>query len=313
MAPSKQTKGQVGSVLQAPQLSIEKLPVLQSVFERVAPACAEMLRDLAAAPASFFLNQIDTGNSWDALEAYEDSIAVIFNVPQWDTQVLIGIDRRFIFSLLEVMYGGDMSEPSFESNRPFTSFESRVGRHVCELAASAFQTAFAQVASVELLPERTETALDFTTLGQANFAVITAQLLFQILDSGGRMFFLLPQAPLYPLRQRLERDRPTNQGIADPIWVRQMQSSVAKTEVHVEASLRAKDMRFVEILTMKLGQVLAMKNDGPSPVVLECDGERLFRCRLGQTRGMFTIEVDQPVDHDQEFAADLLASLEQGG
>lgn len=299
------------TLLSAQQLSVDKLPVLQGIFERLAPQCAEAMRDLVAVPTAFFVNQIETGNSWDVLESYEDSVAVIFKVPEWDTYLLVGLDRRFMFSLLEGMFGGDMSEPQFEATRPFTTLESRIGRAVCEKAASLFQTAFSSISTLTLIPERTETALDFTTLGQSSMTVITAQLLFQILDGGGRMFFMLPQAPLYPLRQKLERDRPSNQGISDPRWVRDMQNRVAGTEVNVAATIGAPDYPLLDIARFRIGQVIPLKYDAAAPVVLECDDERLFRCKLGQSQGLFTVELDAPIDHEQEFADGILASVQK--
>lgn len=297
------------TLLTAQQLDIEKLPVLRTIIERLPPACSVMMREIVSAPTTFFLNQIETKDSWDVLESYEDSVAVVFKVPEWDMPMLIGIDRRFVFSLLEVMYGGDMSEPAFETKRPFSTLERRIGSMVCELAGSAFKDAFAQVETLTLIPERTETSLDFATLGQANIPVITAQLLFQVYDSGGRMFFVLPQAPLYPLRGKLERERPVNHGIADPNWIREMRSRIALTEVRVEAVMNGPDMRLLDIARLRIGQVVALKHEPPAPVVLECDGEQLFRCKLGQSQGLFTVQLHAPVDLEMELAERIIASM----
>jgi hypothetical protein len=48
--------------------------VLHTIFERVATSCGEHLRQYCAAPTTFFVNQVKTGNSWDILESYEDAV-----------------------------------------------------------------------------------------------------------------------------------------------------------------------------------------------------------------------------------------------
>jgi flagellar motor switch protein FliM len=115
----------VQKLLEPPKLSIDRLPVLHTIFERVATICAENLRQYCAAPTTFFVNQVKTGNSWDILESYEDGVAAVYYVPEWDANVLIGVDRKFVFSILEATYGADGSEPPYDADRPFSAFEAR--------------------------------------------------------------------------------------------------------------------------------------------------------------------------------------------
>lgn len=294
-------------LLQTPELSMDKLPVLHNIFDRLAPACAEMMRHICAVPVSFFLNQANTGSSWDVLEAYDDSIAVVFFIPEWETRILIGVDRRFIFSLIEAMFGGDMSEAQFVASRPFTPLEARIGRMVCEMAASALQASFTQIAPITPVPERTETALDFTVLGQSNFPAVTAQLLFQVLEGGGRLFLLMPQAPFYTMRQKLEHDRPINMGIADQSWSVTMQSQMASTEVQLDAVLKGDDVTLFDLAQIKPGKVLSIRPEQINPVILECNGERLYVCKLGQSGGVYTLELTDHFKPEREFLGDVLS------
>src|SRR5262245_15448585 len=129
-------------LLETPKLAVDRLPVLPLIFERFGTACTEGLRELCAEPTTFFINQIESSNSWDVLESYEDSAAAIFYSPEWDTRILIGLDRRCIFSMMEAMYGGDGKEMPYEGERPFSTLETRVARTTAEIAAKALQTSF---------------------------------------------------------------------------------------------------------------------------------------------------------------------------
>jgi flagellar motor switch protein FliM len=294
--------------LRTPALTMDKLPVLNSVFERMAPACAEQLRNLCPLPVTFFLNQAETGNSWDVLEKYDDSVAVIFNVPEWDARLLFGIDRRFIFTLVEALYGGDMGESEFEAMRPFTPLEARIGKMVCHIAATVFQSCFAPVASISLIAERAETSLDFTVLGQASFPVVTAQLLFQVGERGGRMFLLLPQAPLIPMRQRLQNERQAlSAGVADEPWLSTLRTRVTNAGMTLEASLRGEDLTLLDVARFKPGLVLGVHAAQGNRVVLQCEGERLFEGTLGQSGGFYTLELNAPYNAERDFIGDVMA------
>ncbi len=92
-------------LLEPPKLEVERLHVLKGVLERLVTTLAERFRDYCNVPSSFFVNQMESGNAWDVLESYEDSIAGIYYSRQWDSKIVIGLDRRFIFSLIDAAFG----------------------------------------------------------------------------------------------------------------------------------------------------------------------------------------------------------------
>jgi flagellar motor switch protein FliM len=298
----------VQKLLEAPKLSIDRLPVLHTIFERVATSCGEHLRQYCAAPTTFFVNQVKTGNSWDILESYEDAIGVVYYVPEWDANVLIGVDRKFIFSLIEMTYGADGSESPFDSDRPFSNFEAHFAKDVVSLAAQALENCFESVASLSFKFERIETQIEFTILGPNEVAVVAAQLLFQVGDLGGRLFVLVPQAALYPIRKKLEREHQPVTLHADPRWTRLMQKGVARTDVRLQVILEKKVMTLGEITRLEVGQLLQLSTSSGDLITLESGSEPLFRCRLAQSKGSFIVVVESTINPKDEFIGELLNS-----
>ncbi len=296
----------VQKLLEPPKLSIDRLPVLHTIFERVATSCVEHLRQYCATPTTFFVNQVKTGNSWDILNSYEDSIAVVYYVPEWDANVLIGVDRKFVFSLLEATYGADGSEPPFDSDRPFSAFEARFAKEIIALATQALETCFESVANISFKFERLETTIEFTILGPNDVPVVAAQLLFQIGDLGGRMFVLVPQAALYPMRKKLEREHQPVTLHTDPRWTRQMQKGVARTDVQLTAILEKKMMTLGEITQLEVGQLLQLRTNSGDLIALESAGEPLFRCKLAQSKGAFILVIETTVSTKDEFIGEIL-------
>ena len=156
---------------------------------------------------------------------------MIFYCREWDAKILLGLERRLIFAILEAMYGGDGSELPFDGTRPFTALEMRVGRLVCEFAAKALEAAFGTVCDFSRLRAHRNSALEFTTLGQNSQIMIEAKILFQVLDQGGVMFVLIPQNSMNPIRQKLERERKPLPSSYDPRWTTALTSRVSKAEV----------------------------------------------------------------------------------
>lgn len=294
-------------LLQRPKLQIDRLPVLQSIFERLAQSLTEGFRQICVPPVTFFLNQVENKYSWDVLETYEDSIAAIIHCREWDSPLLIGVDRRFVFSLVEAAVGGDGSELPFESDRPFSTFELQLAQKVLEMAANNLQASFSKVVPTTFKVEKVESKLEFSALGPRNIPSVVTQLLFQVIDQGGRMFVLIPQSALYNMRSKLGQERAfTSSSGADPGWARKMQSGVAKTEVTLSAVLEGRSMTLAEIADLKPGQVLALNSTPASLIALQSGPEQIFWCKLGQSDGYFTVVVEQPVIQKEESLEDIL-------
>ncbi len=279
------------------KLSLDRLPVLNSIFEKMAVACVERFRDYCSPAFSAFVNQVISGDSWDLLEASADSVAVIFYCREWDARVVLGLERRLIFAIAEAMFGGDGTELPFDSTRAFTALETRIGKLVCEFAAKALEDAFGTVCEISLVPERTETTLEFTTLGQSSMIMIEAKVLFQVLDQGGVMFVLIPQSTMNPIRQKLERERKPLPSSYDPRWTSALTGRVSRAEVVLSAVIEGKNIELDDILRLGPGKTIELSGTDRN-IMLECEGDRLFRGRLGQAQGHFTITIEAPINED---------------
>ena len=229
--------GAADKLLDNPGLSIERLPMLALIFDRLATACAEGLRPYSPAILTCFVNSIATDHVWDALDAYDGSIAAILYSPELDARVLVGLDRRCIFSLMEVLLGGDGQEQPFDGDRIFSTLEVRVAQTVFEIAAEALHSAFGPVVATKFQLERVETRMDFTVMGRRNVLAVVAKILIQAMDMGGQMFVVIPQPALTPIRQQLSRDLSSDGSASDPRWRKMMQQGVQKTEVKAVAIL----------------------------------------------------------------------------
>jgi flagellar motor switch protein FliM len=309
-AEIRESGGQPGTdkLLEPPKLEVERLHVLKGVLERLVTTLAERFRDYCNVPSSFFVNQIESGNSWDVLESYEDSIAGVYYCRQWDSKVVFGLDRRFIFSLIDAAFGGDGSMPAFESDRPFTSLEARLARSVFSLVIPEFEELLTPITPVDFDIEKLETKLDFQILGQTDVPVIAIQILFQILDNGGRMFMIIPQSALYPIRKLLERTRALDGTNVDPEWQKKMQDGLASSTMLLKGVLEGPDMTLNDIAALEPGQILRLDADTKSLIALECQDERIFLCRLAQSKSQFALVIEQPIDRQKELVADLISS-----
>ena len=298
--------GAAERLLDNPGLSVERLPMLTLIFDRLATACAEGLRPYSPAILTCFVNSIATDHVWDALDAYDGSIAAILYSPELDARILVGLDRRCIFSLMEVLLGGDGKEPPYDDDRNFSTLETRVAQTVFEIAAEALHSAFGPIIATKFRLERVETQMDFTVMGRRNVLAVIAKILIQAMDIGGQMFVVIPQPALTPIRQQLSRDLSSDGSASDPRWQKMMRRGVEKAEVTAFAVLDETSLTLGDISGWKVGDVLPLKASAATKIRLDCKGQPLFWCELGQAKGHYTLKVADGVDIEEMPLAQFL-------
>jgi flagellar motor switch protein FliM len=288
-------------------ISLERMPMLNVIFDRIAMQCSESLRQLSTAPAYTSTNSIAMERIGAVLDSFEGRVVVaVFHALAWDTRIMLALESKFVFTLIEALFGGDGSEAPYSEHRPLTNVEMRIAQRTFEVVVKALQTEFAEVGRTSFKFERIESRLDFAVIApRASFAVV-ARLNIRLLGRSGEMFVVIPQAALKPMRQNLAHDTTDEVAPPDPQWSRQIQNEVGRAEVTVSAIIEEEGLTLGDIVGLKVGQILKLQATPRSRVKLESNDQALFWCHLGQADGLYTLRIDESFDSEQEFLDTLL-------
>ena len=288
-------------------ISLERMPMLRVIFDRLAMQCSENARQLSTAPAYFSVHSIKTERLGKILEAAEGkTVVAVLHVQAWDARIMVGLDNKLVFALVEALFGGDGSEAPFVENRSLTNIEMRVAQKTFDLVSRGLHKAFSVIEETHFKFERVETRMDFAVIAPRNNFAVLAKLNLRILGRAGEFFVAIPQAALNPIRQSLTVDRSNDAAAPDPRWSKQIKTEVGKAEVVVQAIIEEEGFTLGDIAALEVGNVLQLKATPKSRVKLECNSEPLFWCQLGQAEGNYTLRVDDAVDAEQEFLDGLV-------
>ncbi|WP_395664873.1 flagellar motor switch protein FliM [Methylocella sp.] len=294
-------------LLDAPGISIDRMPMLHVVLDRFAAQCSEALRPLSAPPAFFSVDQIVARRVGDVLDAFENRTAIgVFHAQAWDSRILIGVDHDFIFTLAEALFGGDGGEPPFAEARKLSSLELRLAQKTLDLFGRSLQSAFAAVSDTSFKLERVETRLDFAVVAPRNSFCVSAKLKLRILGRNGELFVLVPQAALNSVRQQLGRSLSDEAVVRDPAWTRQIEEEIGRAEVEVRGVLEERHFTLGDIADLKVGGILQLKATAGARIRLECNSEPLFWCDLGQGDGFYTLRIDESITRERQMMDDML-------
>lgn len=294
-------------LLDSAGVSVERMPMLHVIFERMATQCTENLRQLSTAPAFVSISGMKTERVGNILEAYEGTAVVaVYQAQPWDARIMIGAENKLVFTLAEALFGGDGSELPFAESRALTNIELRVAQKIFDIVARTLQASFSTVIETRFKVERLESRMDFAVIApRNNFAVITT-VNIRVLGRSAELFVVIPQSALTPVRQILSRDLSNAVATPDPFWVKQIHSEVGRAAVTVRAVIEERCFTLGDIADLQVGKVLPLQATARSRVKLEGNSEPLFWCKLGQAEGKYTLRIEEAIDAEQEFMDDLV-------
>ena len=295
-------------LLKASNLAIDQLPLLPVILDRVGTHLAERLRNLSSALPHVTVNDLTTARIGDTLDSYEmRAVTGLFYAVGWEAPVIVGFDRDFVYSAVEMLLGGDGSEPPVEEERNLSSVEVQISQFIFEEVGTALQLAFAGISNPRFRLERTETRMDFAGAGRRNNQAVVAKFILQAINRGGEMFVIIPQSALLPMRQALARITPVDSEPVDSVWTRQMTEEVQRASVTIRAVAETRALTLGDVADLKVGQIVKLQATANSRIKVESAEQPLFWAYLGQNDGCHTLCIDETFDQQREFINDVLA------
>lgn len=84
-----------------------------------------------------------------------------------------------------------------------------------------------------------------------------------------------------------------------------MMTEIGMADVELTAAMDGPAITLGEIAAFRVGDVMRLPATVDSLLSLESEGETMFRCRLGQSQGRFTVQIDSRFDRYQDFIKDI--------
>ena len=284
-----------------------KAPLLNGVFTDVASQLATRIGEGLTGKVEVTFAGVELGQAGDALSAHAESIvSAAFNADPWGTRLLAGLDRHFAFALIETVFGGREGAGSASADRPLTRVELDIVKWFFNVLAATLHSGFAPLASANFTVEQVDCPPAYQTLGKPSTPIAAVTLELRCATGAGRMFIAVPQSVLVHLNPPKIIQREAGGALADPLWTKSLGHRVSHADVQMRALLGTIELSLGEIAEFREALVVPLDRLSASRVRLECNGEALYWCSLGQADGVYTLSIEAPIDQEQEFLDDIL-------
>lgn len=308
MAQTTATRKSLEGLFAGPQDLVERLPMLRTIFQKTATSWVEQLRGISATAPNVVLVGVESGPPEAMIASTANqAVACVIEAPKWNARLIICAEYEFVFTVVEMLLGGDGSEPVQMADRPLTRTELGLAQVAFEQFGNALEQGFSVVTPAVFQVGPAAARVSYDVLGRLTVPIVAAKFHMFALGLGGAITLMMSQSVLSPMRNELSRTAGPESVRPDPAWSQKIQSEVSRANVDLVAVLDEQELSLADVARFNVGQVLPLGATPDAVVRVECNGERLIDCEIGKSSGVYALRVRDFVDQEREFMNDILA------
>jgi flagellar motor switch protein FliM len=302
----KKERSGIMSLVHAKEITYERLPMLEIVFDRLERMLTTSVRNFTSDNVDISLENITAQRFGDYLNSVPlPAMISVFKAVEWDNYGLITVDSPMIYSIVDVLLGGRRGTvPMRIEGRPYTTIEARLIERLIRLVLDDLGQAFAPITAVHFRFDRMETNPRFAAIARPGNACVVFKLRIELEDRGGTLEFLIPYATLEPVRDVLLQMFMGEKFGRDSIWENHLAREIWLTNVELEAVLEEQTVSLGQVLGLKVGSVMPLSARPDSQVILRCGQVPMLTGRVGRVGERVVVQVDERLARNEEADAD---------
>ncbi len=287
----------IGSILNSPLVSYERLPMLDVVLDRLVRLMSTGLRNFTSDNVEVTLAGVTSVRFGEYLDDVPgSSMLAVIKAVEWDNCGLISIDAALVSSIVDVLLGGRHGTAAMRiEGRPYTTIERSLVQRMVQAVAADLSAAFEPVSQVSFRLDRLETNSRFATISRPSNTAILARLRIDMEDRGGQLELLLPYATLEPVREVLLQMFMGEKFGRDAIWEAHLAQELWFTEVELTAVMAERDLPLEDVFGLRVGSRIMFTVTADSAVRMHCGGVPMYTAKMGRRGSHIAVQIEDRI------------------
>jgi len=285
----------------------ERLRLLRSLFARICQGLRDRLFGVSGVLFETALEDVSLRRVEEAGLAKAGWLIALCPVERQTALSCIGMDAGAVNLVIEAFLGGGASGRGAVEERKWTAFDRLLAGQAAEVFIAAMEDVLTPSVGLAMKMDEIRPADEIEELLLEERPVLEVRVGLQALGESGQVVIILPSGLFSALNACSAEDSGEGAGPADASpWTEELDSRLRASQVPCRAVLDGGEMPLADIARLRPGQVLELGTRGVAPVRLECDGETLFHCDIGQAGGVFTLKLRKPANREAEFLESVM-------
>jgi flagellar motor switch protein FliM len=220
----------------------------------------------------------------------------IFKMEPLKGYSLLVMEAPLVFAFVEFFFGGTSAQHIKSEGRAFTSIEQRVIHRVANMALHDMGTSWNGISPIKPEFVGSEINPQFVTIVTPAEIVINVEVLIEIEDFSGRLFFCIPYSMIEPVKERLASGIHGDKLETDQRWSKIMKQALRETYVNLTAEIGRVELTFEDIMNFEVGNILNLGKSSHDDLVLKVEDLPKFLGRPGNSRGNQAIKLTGEIE-----------------
>jgi flagellar motor switch protein FliM len=268
------------------------MPTLDVVHDRFARNLRQGLFQLVSRSADIAIEPVQLLRFSDFLGALPlPSNFNIVAMPPLRGRALVVCESTLISALVDALYGGSGTVHAPIEGRDFSPTEQRVIQRALGAICQAYNTAWQDVYPLKLVPDRSETHVQFVDVAAPGDTVLVNLIKVSVAGVTGHIHVCLPYASLEPIRSVLYGAQQAREMAEDRRWVTMLTREIQAAEVTLVAELAHPEVTVAQLMSMKPGDFIQF--DRLPQLVASVEGAPVFICHYGTHNARYALRIDE--------------------
>lgn len=198
----------------------------------------------------------------------------LYKMPPLRGVAIIGIETRFLFSMLNSFFGGlsedDKDIDSLES-RDLSNIEASIVRKVIRAILGEIQKAWQPTYEIRPSFLRSETNPQFVGVVPLTDVVINTQFTLEFEGAVGVMNIVIPYSMIEPIKGKLSISSQSDEEELDMDWIQRLKTEMLKANVNLQVDLGHAELAIHELEALKVGDVIMLDSEPSNPLTLQIE------------------------------------------
>ena len=209
---------------------------------------------------------------------------------------LLVLEAPLVFAFVEFFFGGASAQHIKSEGRAFTSIEQRVIQRVVRMALGDLEKSWNGISPIKPEFIGSEINPQFVTIVTPAEIVINVEVLIEIEDFAGRLFFCIPYSMIEPVKEKLSSGIHGDKLETDQRWSKIMTQALSETFVSLSAEIGRLNITFEDIMNFEVGNVIKLGKPATDELILKVEGLPKFKGHPGFSRGNQAIKLTGEID-----------------
>jgi len=292
-----------------------RMPTLDLINERFARLFRTSLFNMMRRTPQISVGAVQLSKFSDYLHSlYVPTSLNMVRITPFRGTGLVVMDPKLVFAAVDNFFGGNGRHIKIEG-RDFTATESRVIQLLLKSAFTDLQTAWTNVARINIEYLSSEMNPQFANIAGPSEMVVVSSFRIELDGGGGSMHVTMPTSMLEPVREILDSGAATDRIGQDERWIHALREEIEDADIELNMVLGRGQLTLGDLINLKPGDIVPFDFTGRATIVV--GDVPVFRGSYGISHGMQSLKIEERVLRHKPKVLDALLphrpSLEEAG